>query len=689
MNKQHPWSQFLRRLFIWSAHLLVLVTPFLFTWVNEELFEFNKMMFVYAITVVMAGAWVGRRIIEKKWRWPRTYVSIPLLLFVVSQVLSTLFSIHPYTSWFGYYTRFHGGLLSTLCYSALFWMMSTELQPKEVLKLLNTWLVAALGVALYAVPESLGHSPSCWLISGGQHFDVSCWKQDVQSRIFGTFGQPNWLAAYGVMTLPFAIILTLRTQKMPLKILTALVSVLLFWMILLTKSRSALVAIGAMGSMSLMLLLIRDWRQGSRLSTVVKLGLVIALCTGLLVSSFGQRLQLQSLGCFLAPDTFFAGLRSTISPDTAPLTNSLETGGTDSGIIRCIVWNGAWKISQRYPLFGSGVETFAYSYYQDRPIEHNYVSEWDFLYNKAHNEVLNFLATTGIAGLVTYLVLIGSVVAMAMKKTLDTKASLDNRLIAAGISISTIGLTVTNVLGFSTVTVTMLLFVAAAMLHSLHTHSQPEKMVDVPNKKNSATSLQGWQLVSLAVVSVGVIWGISMIWSWWQADHVFYQGKSYLTAGYTLEGLTLLEQAVQMRPYESTFTDELAATYAQIAVGLQQQGEATAAAEFALSAQQMSDFTLLLNSRHLNWYKSRASMFMTLAQFQPDLLNKAVESLRIAQNLAPTDPKIRYNLGLIYASQQATESARTEFNAAVELRPNYIQAQEALEGLSAAASATP
>jgi O-antigen ligase len=52
------------------------------------------------------------------------------------------------------------------------------------------------------------------------------------------------------------------------------------------------------------------------------------------------------------------------------------------------------------------VETFAYSYYNFRPAQHNQLSEWDYLYNKAHNEFLNFLSTTGAFGLATYLLII-------------------------------------------------------------------------------------------------------------------------------------------------------------------------------------------------------------------------------------------------------------------------------------------
>ncbi|MBF8303332.1 MAG: efflux transporter, family, subunit [Candidatus Dadabacteria bacterium] len=66
----------------------------------------------------------------------------------------------------------------------------------------------------------------------------------------------------------------------------------------------------------------------------------------------------------------------------------------------------ALEIAKANPIFGTGVETFAYSYYQYRPVEHNNTSEWDFLYNKAHNEYLNYLATTGIVGFVSYISII-------------------------------------------------------------------------------------------------------------------------------------------------------------------------------------------------------------------------------------------------------------------------------------------
>ena len=53
-------------------------------------------------------------------------------------------------------------------------------------------------------------------------------------------------------------------------------------------------------------------------------------------------------------------------------------------------------------LIGTGTETFAFAFYRYRPAGHNLTAN-GILYNKAHNEYLNYLATTGLFGLASYL----------------------------------------------------------------------------------------------------------------------------------------------------------------------------------------------------------------------------------------------------------------------------------------------
>src|SRR5690606_10005656 len=70
-------------------------------------------------------------------------------------------------------------------------------------------------------------------------------------------------------------------------------------------------------------------------------------------------------------------------------SSSLEGGDFDSstGQMRLLVWQGSLKLIEQRPWLGSGPETFAYSFLSQRPAAMNLTTEWNFLYNKAHNEV--------------------------------------------------------------------------------------------------------------------------------------------------------------------------------------------------------------------------------------------------------------------------------------------------------------
>src|SRR5207247_3546380 len=143
-----------------------------------------------------------------------------------------------------------------------------------------------------------------------------------------------------------------------------------------------------------------------------------------------------------------------VPPGVGP---ALEYGGTDSGKIRKIVWQGAIEIFKHNLLFGSGVETFAYAYYQYKPIEHNLTSEWDYLYNKAHNEYLNYLATTGLFGLVSYLAIIFLFLFLVSKWLLTNRNHTHetNYLLITALVAGYLSILITNFFGFSVVIINL------------------------------------------------------------------------------------------------------------------------------------------------------------------------------------------------------------------------------------------
>lgn len=706
-------TRFFSKLIFFCANLLLIITPFLFTWFNTELFEFNKMLFVYLMTLLITSAWIGKSLVLQKIVFKRSFFDLPLLALLIAQTLATIFSIHPYTSIFGYYSRFNGGLLSTFSYALLYWGCVNNLNKKQLLTLLKTAVLAGIGISLYAIPERVGVSPSCLIINN--RFDVNCWVQDVRSRVFASFGQPNWLAAYLGMLLPLTIgfhlntfvtrkkNLTLSTRFFPIKTLPikssflnkvftnrwAIASTLMFLALLLTQSRSGLLGF----AMSLFFMMAYSFLTKQKNKKVLSSLSVWLIVIGFIVGteftpSLGKVLPIWQPGKQVS--SLFSS-SSTVNNNQDQVEAVSNITITPSEQIRLIVWKGAIKIWQRYPVLGSGPETFAYSYYLDRPMEHNQVSEWDFLYNKAHNELLNLLATTGVVGLSAYVLLMSSCFFVTGKLLWagfkqKNKAQLEqptaNQLnLYLGITAGLIGFNITNLLGFSTVMVSVLwvffmsyLGLAESKDKDLHQSSLATPTA-TPTNQSSFKKLSFFQIITL-ILLVLIVFHLSLkIVMIWQADHLHFKGKRQFSAQQYQAGVENLQKAVLLAPNEALFYDELADSYAKIAVRFFETKETEMAQQYAQLAQATSEQALTLNPFHLNFYRSQSSIYSQLSVVDERFLELSKQTLIQAQAMAPTDPKLVFQQGLLELTAGDKLLAIATIERAVEMKPNYHQAR--------------
>lgn len=688
LSSKHPvpdpllWSARVQTLSNWLLHILLFLTPFLFSFATNELFEFNKMIFVYGITTAVIGCWIARSVLEKKLLLTPTSLDLAMYLFVGSQIISTAISVHLPTSIFGYYSRFHGGLLSTLSYVGLFYVLTNTVTKKQLTTLFITLLISASLVSLYAIPEKFHFSPSCWFLN--QAVTTDCWSESTNPkyRIFGTFGQPNWLAAYAVTVIPIALFFTLdQTKKRWLRMLGLFSSSVLFLALLFTQSRSGILGLTAglvvLGAVSGFKKLpeIKKWSLHKLNSKKV-----------LKKYTFHFLLSLIWLGFLLVFGSPFTPsiatlLRSQNTSETVQQANTpqpvnrLDVGGTDSGEIRQVVWQGALQVWKRYPLFGSGVETFGYSYYLDRPVAHNLVSEWDFLYNKAHNEFLNFLATTGVIGLGSYLFLLGSFGYFCIKNyTTQTRSDSEHMLTLSLLS-GVVALSVTNFFGFSTVSVSVLLFVFFAAIVII----SRDELLATDAKRVKNTTLQLWQKIALIGTTITCLFLLSKIHAYWKADVLYSQGSKYRESGQSENSILTLKKALELSPTkEADYYNELGQAYTQAALVAAQQKDATSAAELAQSAIQNTSHALLLNPEQLNFYKSHVQVLIRLSLLDPQLLHDAQAVLAAAHDRAPTDARIVYNLALIEEALGDNTESLAHLQQAVELKSNYIQARTKL-----------
>jgi len=655
-----------------------------------ELFEFNKMWFVFAIAIFIFFAWGVKMIIEGKFEVRRTPLDIPIALFLASQVISTITSMEPHTSLWGYYSRFNGGLFSEVTYIFLYYAFATNLISSDSERkpisysLLSISLLSGAVVALWGLPSHYGYDPTCFLFRGT--LDVKCWTEQFQPtiRIFSTLGQPNWMGTFLAALIPISLGLGLTkvirdTKKIKLAAGLLMLTFLFYICLLFTGSQSSFVGLGMGLFIFFGFFVFKNLKHLKNLVSKEKpqryllIAFIIFLFTTFLVGS-----PISSLNKY----TTLSGLQKLSEPAVKQTQNAktdstfegntnIQLGGSQSSAIRLIVWQGALDLFRQYPLFGTGVETFAYAYYKVKPLEHNLTSEWDYLYNKAHNEYLNFLATTGVFGLGSYLLIIAFFLLRAVKTVLKDRDK-EKLPLLLGIIGGYVAILISNFFGFSVVVINIFFFLFPLFFFDIASDKILSRTFSFPKKAVATQELGTRNLAFLVLLALFSFYLEFHLLNFWFADKQYAYGYNLGKAGEFAAAYEPLNNAVKLLPDEDLYKDELSINMATLAVLLQQNGRATESAEFAKNAKALSDEVIATHPKNIVYYKTRARVAYALAQLDPSYIDLAISTVEEARKLAPTDAKLVYNEALFYNQKGDTQKMLDLLDEALVLKPNYL-----------------
>lgn len=711
-------------LLTWFFYLIFFITPLIFTPLNNELFEYNKMMVVYFGTVLVVGFWVLKMVNQRKLILKKTPLDIPIGLFFLSQVLSTLFSIDPHTSWWGYYSRSNGGLYSVISYLLLFYALVSNFDFNQIIKFLKVSLLSGFLVALYAIPEHFGVSPSCIILIGDA--TANCWVQDVQARVFATLGQPNWLGAYLGMIIFPAMYFYLTAKKTLGKIFYGVMTIAMYMAFTFTFSRGA--TLGLLAGIGVFVIFYFNLVEkvlfygGNLLSKRFDLPIFKKRVELEQISYEKSSIKLLAilLGGFLVVNLLYGSALTRFQlitqspppprPGGGGAVTQLEAGGTESGQIRLIVWKGALEIFNKYPLFGSGLETFAYSYYNHRPVEHNLVSEWDFLYNKAHNEYLNYLATTGIFGLATYLAMVlafiifcvGTILGLKFKvknyefnfEIEQNKQTNDKKLLLITLLAAYLSFLVQNIFGFSVVIIALLFYLIPGFsfvsVNKLKDAKLPNFITQIVDKYflNIIYKRELYlKIVQLLIVCL-VIFNLTTLFRFWMADTRFKLGSDYNDEGSAGRAYNFLLQAVRLNDGEPLYKSELgyaaAAAYSALeSMDNKTEEEASTAARLKDQAVLQTELALNESPENVSLWRTAIRTYFQISTIDPSFQNKTLQVVDETIKRAPTDAKLYYNKALILSQYDKDQEAIQVLEKAVEIKPNYREARLSLANLYA------
>jgi len=595
-----------------------------------------------------------------------------------------------------------------LCYVFLYFAFSTNIlssdkaeSVKKTSRMLFAIFISGVIVALWGFPSHFGYDPTCLAFRGT--FDVSCWTDAFQPRVrmFSTLGQPNWLAAFLLILIPITTSYIINSMKeikrsnlfdIPLlKTVGFGLALFVFYFNLgWTLSQSGFVGfwVGNIVFVLLFGLLILRKNSFSIIKTVKQKSFqtLIVIQVLFVITTFFTANPIPHLQFFnfrsmmensIAKNTPKIDAKPAPQPTAAPAGPSLESSITGSGAIRKIVWKGAIQIWKAYPLFGSGVETYAYAYYKYRPIEHNLTSEWDYLYNKAHNEFLNYLATTGAYGLGTYLLFLGTFLFFGVRFVGGQlkKAQVGNPVLPALIG-SFIGIQVSNFFGFSVVEVNMLMFLIPLFYISIAKPSS--KFFEYPKGETEdyVTSEKPGTGRVMVIGGLGIfcLYNIFFLINYWNADINYGLGYNYNRINEFQVANPSLEKAVAMRGGEDLYKNELSVNLAALALTAAQQKDSNAANQFASRSKLLSDEVAQRNPNNVVFWKARTRVMFSLSELSPSLMSDAVAAIDKAHDLAPTDAKVLYNQALIYDQIGQKDKALSILNQTIDAKRDYRDA---------------
>ena len=665
------------QLISWLFIILFFLIPLTFSPYNFELFEFNKTIILFILTTLIVAVWISACWEKKQFIFSKHPLISFFFLFLITQLVSTVTSSDKYLSIWGYYSRFHQSFLHSLAYFLLFVAYLTWMTKKDSQKVIFSTLLSLFLVSSYAL---------------GQHFgiDANYWVQDVKNRVFSTLGQPNWLASFVLLAFFMVSYNYIKGYQWVSKYIKILSLGLFLSALFFSKSRSGflglLVSLVIFGLVKLFFSLKRRTKTSFNSS----------------FNSSNQNLFIISLtlSVFLSiivwnpflPYSFHLGHSPQKEKKIIPSSKPTQLKITPSSKIREIVWRGGinlWRLNWKNTLVGTGVETFAFNYYLTRPKEHNLTSEWDYIYNKAHNEYLNFLVTTGVIGFSSYLLLIVASYFYLLRDPDEYTPSF-----MAGYT----GFLVTNFFGFSVVSTALLFYLYPAIFTSLRTNNSPHIFLF-----NPLSNLKSKLFYFIILVSTFLT--LHLIVNWWRADYFLAKGNKYLQNHYYLQATNYFLKATQLSPYHPLYKIRLALALSYQTLGYYTKEKelssylATSSSSKKLRiqpvVQQLKDLvqtnqqlisTLIYQAitaspTNLEYKKIKVKTEVILATINPNYYQKAVADLQAMIQKAPTDPKLPFNLGVIYEMMGQKELGKKYILQALSLKSDYSAALQTLHHL--------
>ncbi|AXM89095.1 O-antigen ligase family protein [Anoxybacillus flavithermus] len=386
-----------------------------------DVFSFYKYRILLFLSLIIFILYLYKVVILKY-----SFLSLRQNIFLSTLALfiafSTVFSDYKELSVYGMYDRKEGAI-TYLAYLILFFVaLNTQWKLKSVRYLIYTLypfivINTILGLLYFYGYNLLEQS---WVMKVLRFNNVEGISIGDQSRLIFTLSHGNYISGISAVLIVLLITWSLLDQNKVRKAINLFMTFLCFAMLLASLSVSGFLTLFCILPFCFGVAI--KLRGGKSTSRIALLFAVISSSIYLLMAHHNPKVWDETFGFFLQGNPF-----ENVNKDTGMLNSTLfnhvhaeensevyrlpqlPESGVGLGSGRLYIWKEAIRLILQRPLFGYGLDTFAYFFPQDDPEKQANLETHTVIVDKPHSMYIGIAYGAGIGALLSFMCLMYSI----------------------------------------------------------------------------------------------------------------------------------------------------------------------------------------------------------------------------------------------------------------------------------------
>lgn len=456
---------------------------------------FKSMLLLWSIVFLIKVIWTRSLTASP------TNLAFGVVLWLLLSTFSMVFS--------EYKTAGTDSLELLACFVFFFFLLSQTLFDRnKALFALQAAAFGALLVSLYGVLQSMG---------------VDFFHRRDLSRVFSTFGHPNFLASYLVCTIPLTVGLFFAHHS-KWRYYYSFSTALQLICLLLTLARSAFVSIIVAFVFFVVAYLKIIKGQKAFILNRKSLGwifLILLTSSAVLITIAGN-----------LPKTQINRLTEVFSPSTE-----------NTFWLRWLEWKGSLEIIKEAPFFGRGIGTFPINFPPNQPLEFSRISmERNEFLRHAHNEYLELWCEMGLFGPIVLIFILVSAIHTGIRliKFQNDGGPPSFWLLGLLSGLFGLGFNMLFSVSFRFMVTPLIFWFYLGIIYGLSQNRPTRKRGKLLDVKISVAFIS-FLIIGVVFLSLSTIKTIALF----KSEKDFYRGLMTWNSGELKEALRYMEQALQ------------------------------------------------------------------------------------------------------------------------------------------------